>query len=165
MRRMTRLDPYKNFKFRLQAGNAAYAGSRLTGVISALPAVQDILEYRSGGDASGPRKSPGRSKYDPILLSRGLTQDTAFSNWASQVMDYGSLLGAKASVILELYDEAGTLVVRYTLNGSTVSEAPMSPRSAIRQYYVAAGTSASVNQQLATIFENALRRLRPSPQG
>jgi phage tail-like protein len=166
---MTRYDPYKNFKFRLQVGNAAYSGSGLTGVVSALAAVQAPAEYREGDNNTiGLRKGSGRTAYDPIVLSRGVVQDSSFSSWASQVMGHGSSLGTEVSLanfrknlFIEFYDEAGTLVVQYELSGLTVSETPKSPPGATRQYYLSAGGAASVDRQLATIFENALRRLRP----
>ena len=70
-----RLDPYKNFKFRLKwDGKYVYGGSKLTG----LKRTTEVVEHRSGGDPSTSHKSPGRTKYDAITLDRGLTQDMAF---------------------------------------------------------------------------------------
>ena len=70
-----RLDPYKNFKFRLKwDGKYVYGGSKLTG----LKRTTEVVEHRNGGDPSTSHKSPGRTKYEAITLERGLTQDMAF---------------------------------------------------------------------------------------
>jgi phage tail-like protein len=67
----TRLDPYKNFKFRVK-----WDGHTIAGVsrISALRHSTEVIEHREGGDPSTSRKSPGRTKYEPITLERGATQ-------------------------------------------------------------------------------------------
>ena len=166
---MQRIDPYKNFKFRLVINNVAYSGTRLTGVVPALPAVQQsIAEFRAGSaGTTHPIRAPGRSPYDSVQLNRGLTHSSSFTNWASQVADYGSSLGAQVSpknlrksVFLEFYDEAGVLVVRYTIDGPLVSETPMSPPGAPHRHALTVTGAAGVSQ-LAEIFEDSLRRLRP----
>lgn len=110
----TRFDPYKNFKFRLKwDGRYVAAVSRVTGLVRQT----EVIEHREGGDPSTSRKSPGRTKFDAITLERGVTQDTAFEDWANQVWQYGAGLGAESSlkefrkdILLELYNEAGQLV-------------------------------------------------------
>src|SRR5262252_9166647 len=65
-----RLDPYKNFKFRLKwDGKYVYGGSKVTG----LKRTTEVVEHRNGGDPSTSHKSPGRTKYEAITLERGLT--------------------------------------------------------------------------------------------
>lgn len=122
----TRLDPYKNFKFRLKwDGKYVYGGSKLTG----LKRSTEVVEHRSGGDPSTAHKSPGRTKYEAITLERGLTQDLAFNQWAGMVWNFGSALGSEVSlasfrkdVYLELYNEAGQLVIAYKIYRCWVSE-------------------------------------------
>jgi phage tail-like protein len=122
----TRLDPYKNFKFRLKwDGKYVAAVSKM----SALKLTTEVVEHRCGGDPSMSRKSPGRHKYDPITLERGLTQDLAFHDWAGLVWNYGSALGTEVSlanmrkdVYLEFYNEAGQLVLAYKIYRCWVSE-------------------------------------------
>ncbi len=110
---MQRLDPYKNFKFLLMyEGRYVYGGtltSDLTRVV-----------YRSGGDPSTAVKSPGRTKYEPITLERGVTYDQAFNNWASQVSKFGGNTGAQVpsanfrkDLYLVIYNEAGQWVNSY----------------------------------------------------
>ena len=121
-----RLDPYKNFKFRLKwDGQYVYGGSKLTG----LKRTTEVVEHRNGGDPSTSHKSPGRTKYEAITLERGLTQDMAFHDWAGMVWNFGAGLGSEVSlanfrkdIYLEFYNEAGQLVIAYKIYRCWVSE-------------------------------------------
>ena len=56
----SRLDPYKNFKFRVKWDGKVVAGvSR----VSALKRTTEVVEHREGGDPSLSHKSPGRTTY------------------------------------------------------------------------------------------------------
>ena len=78
----TRVDPYKNFKFRLKwDGKYVAAVSVATG----LERTTEVVEHREGGDPSASHKSPGRTQFAPIVLERGLTHDTVFEDWANLV--------------------------------------------------------------------------------
>jgi phage tail-like protein len=122
----TRFDPYKNFKFRVKWDNKyVLAVSKVSG----LKRTTEVVEHRSGGDPSTSRKSPGRNKYDAITLERGLSQDTAFLQWAALVWNYGAGLGSEVSLAnfrkdihLEVYNEAGQLVMAYNIYNCWVSE-------------------------------------------
>jgi phage tail-like protein len=112
-----RFDPYKNFKFRVKWDGRFVAG---VSKVSALKRSTEVVEHRSGGDPSTARKSPGRTKYESITLERGITHDAEFDKWANKVWNFGSGLGREVSLkdfrkdlILELYNEAGQLVVAY----------------------------------------------------
>jgi phage tail-like protein len=122
----TRLDPYKNFKFRVK-----WDGKYIAGIskISGLKRTTEVLEEREGGDPSASHKSPGRTKYEPITLERGVTQDPTFNNWAGLVWNFGASLGSEVSlanfrkdIYLELYNEAGQLVIAYKIYRCWVSE-------------------------------------------
>ena len=115
----TRLDPYKNFNFRLK-----WDGKYVAGVskVSALKRTTEIIEFRDGGDSSASRKSPGRTEYAAITLERGLTQDSAFEDWANMVWRLGAGLGSEVAladlrkdVYLEFYNEAGQVVLAYKI--------------------------------------------------
>ncbi len=113
----SRFDPYKNFKFRVKWDGRFVAG---VSKVSALKRTTEVVEHREGGDPSTSRKSPGRTKYEPITLERGVTHDPEFEKWANKVWNYGSGLGAEVSlkdfrkdIIIELYNEAGQLVIAY----------------------------------------------------
>jgi phage tail-like protein len=114
-----RLDPYKNFKFRVKwDGKYVPAISRVTGLIR----TTEVIEHRAGGDPSASHKSPGLSGFEAITLERGLTQDTAFEDWANLVWKLGAGLGSESSlnefrkdIVIELYNEAGQLVHAYNV--------------------------------------------------
>jgi phage tail-like protein len=121
-----RFDPYKNFKFRVKWDGRYVAGiSR----VSALKRTTQVVEYRQGGDPSTVRKSPGRTSFEPITLSRGVTHDPAFEQWANKVWNHGSGGGNEVSlkdfrkdIIIELFNEAGQLVIAYRVYRAWVSE-------------------------------------------
>jgi phage tail-like protein len=121
-----RFDPYKNFKFRVRWDGRYVAGISKVG---ALKRTTEVVEHRVGGDASTSRKSPGRSKFEPIMLERGVTHDLEFENWANKVWNFGAGLGAESSladfrkdIIIEMYNEAGQLVIAYQVFRCWVSE-------------------------------------------
>ena len=121
-----RFDPYKNFKFRVKWDGKYVAGVSKAG---ALKRTTEVVKHREGGDPSSSRKSPGRTEFEAITLERGVTHDKEFEQWANKVWNYGSGLGAETSlkdfrkdVILELYNEAGQLVIAYKIYRCWVSE-------------------------------------------
>ncbi len=121
-----RFDPYKNFKFRVKWDGRYVAGISKVG---SLKRSTELVEHREGGDPSSSRKSPGRTKYEAISLERGVTHDPEFERWANKVWNYGSGLGSEVSlkdfrkdIIIELYNEAGQLVISYKVYRCWVSE-------------------------------------------
>jgi len=122
----SRFDPYKNFKFRVKWDGRYVAG---ISKVSALKRTTEVVEHRDGADPSTARKSPGRSKYEAITLTRGVTHDVEFERWANKVWNLGSNLGSEVSLkdfrkdlILELYNEAGQLAMTYRIFRAWVSE-------------------------------------------
>jgi phage tail-like protein len=121
-----RFDPYKDFKFRVKWDGHYVAGiSR----VSALKRTTEVIEHREGGDPSTSRKSPGRTQYEAITLERGVTHDPDFEQWANQVWHFGAGPGAEVSlkdfrkdIVIELYNEAGQLVIAYKVFRCWVSE-------------------------------------------
>jgi len=128
-----RFDPYKNFKFRVKFGQSAnfVAGvSKVTG----LKRTTEVVKHREGGDPSTSRKSPGRTEYEAIMLERGVTHDPEFEQWANKVWNYGSLPTGKSDskevalkdfrkdIRIEMYNEAGQLVIAYNVYRCWVSE-------------------------------------------
>ena len=82
-----RFDPYKNFKFRVKWDGRYVAGISKVG---ALKRSTEVVEHREGGDPSTSRKSPGRSKFEAIMLERGTTHDIEFERWANRVWNFGA---------------------------------------------------------------------------
>ncbi len=121
-----RFDPYKNFKFRVMWDGKYVAGISKVG---ALKRTTEVVEHRNGGDPSTGHKSPGRTKYEAIMLERGVTHDLEFEAWAKKVWNFGGGLGAEVSLkdfrkdlVIELYNEAGQKVIAYKVFRCWVSE-------------------------------------------
>lgn len=121
-----RFDPYKNFKFRVKWDGKFVAGISKCG---ALKRTTEMVEHREGGDPSTTRKSPGQTKYEAITLERGVTHDPEFEIWVNKVWNFGSGLGAEVSlkdfrkdIIIEMYNEAGQLVIAYKVYRCWASE-------------------------------------------
>lgn len=113
----TRFDPYKQFKFRIK-----WDGRYIPGVarVSALRRTTEVVEHREGGDPSSSRRSPGQSRFDPLVLERGRTHDDEFERWANRVWSYGAATGAEVSladfrkdIIVDLFNEAGQKVMAF----------------------------------------------------
>ncbi len=112
-----RYDPYKQCKFRVK-----WDGRYIAGIseVSGLRRHTEVITHREGGEPNLARRSPGLTSYDPIVLRRGRTHDTAFESWANKVWNFGSGLGSEASlddfrkdIVIELYNEAGQLAMAW----------------------------------------------------
>lgn len=121
-----RFDPYKAFKFRVKWDGRYVAGISKVG---ALKRSNEPVSHREGGDPSTERKSPGRNKYEAITLERGVTHDPEFEKWAEKVWTIGAGFGAEVSLkdfrkdlIIEVYNEAGQVVLAYKVYRCWVSE-------------------------------------------
>jgi phage tail-like protein len=121
-----RLDPYKNFKFRLKMDGKYVAG---VSKVSGLKRTTEVIEHREGGDASHAHRSPGRNKHEAITIERGVTHATEFHDYAGLVWNFGASLGAEVSlanfrkdIYLEVYNEAGQLAIAYKIYRCWVSE-------------------------------------------
>ncbi|PTS76872.1 phage tail protein [Sphingomonas sp. HMWF008] len=119
-------DPYLNFKFRIK-----WQGKYVAGLskCSALRRSTEATPFREGGDPSTNRVLPGQTKFEPITLERGMTQDLEFETWASQVWNYragqgmeSSLANFRRNITLEFYNAAGQLVYAYNIYNCWPSE-------------------------------------------
>jgi phage tail-like protein len=121
-----RLDPYKNFKFKLKwDGHYVAAVSKM----SALKRTTQVVTHRDGGDPSSSRKSPGRTEYEAITLERGVTHDADFEAWANKVWALRSgaetevsLADFRKDITIEVFNEAGQRVLAYNVFRCWVSE-------------------------------------------
>src|SRR2546425_10393551 len=120
----TRVDPYKNFKFRVKWDGRYVAG---VSSVSALRRTTEVVEHREGGDPSSMHKSPGRTTYDAITLERGITHDPEFEKWANLVHPLSGdaamdLRNFRKDIALLINNERGQTVKRYLLFRCWVSE-------------------------------------------
>lgn len=114
-----RRDPYKSFKFRV-----GWDGRHVAGVsrVSALKRSTEVIRHREGADPSSTRLSPGLTSFEPVTLEAGLTHDAEFEAWANKVWTLRGGAGGEVSlkdfrkeVVLELFNEAGQLVMAYRI--------------------------------------------------
>src|SRR5206468_9422901 len=109
----SRFDPYKNFKFRVKWDGKVVAGiSKMSG----LKRTTQVVEHREGSDPNSIGKSPGATRYEPVILERGLTHDLEFENWARKVWNFDpgkSLKDFRKDIIVDVLNEAGQVVLRY----------------------------------------------------
>ncbi|WP_118136807.1 phage tail protein [Oceanicella sp. SM1341] len=119
-----RIDPYKNFKFRVSWDGRTVAG---VSKVSGLKRTTEMVEHRDGADVSTARKSPGRSAFETIMLERGITYDHAFEDWANLVYspegDAGvSLRRFRKDIMIDLYNLQGVKVLSWQVFRCWVSE-------------------------------------------
>ena len=119
-----RLDPYKNFKFRVKWDGRVVAGMS---AVSALKRVTEVVRYREGGAPSSSRKSPGRTEFEPITLERGVTHDPEFERWANLVFNIQgdaamSLRNFRKDIVIDLLNEQGQVALSYKVYRCWVSE-------------------------------------------
>jgi phage tail-like protein len=101
-----RVDPYKNFNFRVEIDNVSIAGfSECTGLTSEL----SVVEYREGGD-NIVRKLPGQKKFGNITLKRGITDSRELYEWHLNILN-GTVDRRNGSIIL--MDDARNDKVRW----------------------------------------------------
>jgi len=119
-----RLDPYKNYKFRVKWDGQYVAGLQKCG---GLKKTVEVVEWKEAGNPNITRRLHGRTSWQPIVLEAGLTHDTAFEKWAKLVNDFGT--GALASLVkyrkdltIEMMNEMGQVVLAYKVYRAWVSE-------------------------------------------
>jgi phage tail-like protein len=120
----TRTAPYRGFKFRVKWDGKYVAGISKVG---ALKKTTEMVEFRSGGDQSTSQKLQGRTKYEAITLSAGVTHDTAFEEWANAVNNFqgdasGSNKTSRKDIIIDVFNENDQKVLSYKVFKCWVSE-------------------------------------------
>lgn len=119
-----RYDPYRNFKFRIKIDNVYVAGMNKC---SALKKSTEMVEWREGGDPSTTHKLPGKTKYDAITLTAGVTHDSTFEDWAALVNNFQgdasmSLKNFRKNITIDVFNEADQPVLSYNVYRCWVSE-------------------------------------------
>ena len=119
-----RIDPYKNFKFRVVWDNKPVAG---LSKMSAVKRMTEVIEWREAGGSSIIRKMPGRSKHEPVTLEAGLTHDKQFMEWANQVNSPlgpagTSLVNYRKEVTIEVLNMQGVVAMAIKLQRAWASE-------------------------------------------
>jgi phage tail-like protein len=120
----SRIDPYKNFRFRILFSGVVVAG---VSKVSGLKRTIEPVTHRDGGDLSTKRISPGLTSFEPITIERGITFDTAFEDWALSVYHPEgagliSLKNFRRDITIELYNLQGQKVKAWNAFRCWVSE-------------------------------------------
>jgi phage tail-like protein len=92
-----RIDPFENFRFRVEIEGIVQAGfTECTGLGSHI----EVVEYREGTDnTNAVRKLPGRVTYPDIVLKWGVTTSRDLYNWHPAVIN-GQLQRRSGSIVL-----------------------------------------------------------------
>ena len=109
---MPRLDPLRNFRFRLEIDGLQTTGFS---AVSIGPTTTDVIDYREGTDASHVRKLSGLTRYGNVTLKRGVTTSLELYNWHQQIVN-GQLATNRKQVAIVVQDEAGADVARYVIS-------------------------------------------------
>ena len=103
----TRVDPYKNFRFRVEIDGIQQASfAECAGLGSEI----EVVEYREGSDPSAVRKLPGTVTYPDIVLRWGVTDSRELYNWHLGIIN-GNLQRKNGSVVL--LDDSGQERIRW----------------------------------------------------
>jgi phage tail-like protein len=124
----TPVNPFLTYNFQV-----IFDGSPVAAVthVSGLTRRTEVVSFRSGGQPQSPFKIPGQTDYEPIVLQRGITTDVRFEQWANKMRYYPntgqlgqevSLADFRKNIQLELYNQAGQLVIRYNVYNCWPSE-------------------------------------------
>jgi phage tail-like protein len=108
-----RLDPFRNFNFRLEIDNLTVAAfSEASGLTS----TGTSTDYRTGVDIPlAPRKLVGLRSFGPITLKRGMLHDSSLWDWYRNIAT-GQADRRNGSVIL--MDEERNDVLRWNFEGA-----------------------------------------------
>jgi phage tail-like protein len=118
----SRLNPYKDFKFRVKWNGRYVAG---VSKVSGLERTMEVIKHRESRDPSTGRKSPRRIEYDAITLEHGVTHDAPFEDWANLVHKFqGDAVPKKfrKDILVDVFNEAGQKVTSYKVYRCWVSE-------------------------------------------
>lgn len=103
---MTRIDPLRNFRYRLEIDNITQAGFSEVAIAET---TIDVVDYREGTDEAHVRKLSGLTKYGNITLKWGLTSGgTALDlfKWHADV-SAGLIKERRKKVVIVVLDESG----------------------------------------------------------
>ena len=112
---MARIDPFRNFRFRLEIDSITQAG--FSEVMIAETTI-DAVDYREGNDPPHVRKLSGLTKYGNITLKWGLTVGgTALDlfKWHADV-SAGQVKERRKKVVIVVQDESGADAARWVVS-------------------------------------------------
>ena len=136
-----RFDPYRNFKFKVKINNEVVAG---LSKMSAIKKSTEGIDWFEAGDNFNPRRLPGKTKYEPITLEKGMTEDKVFEDWANLVNKFqGNLIAPdnfRKDIQIQVCNMNGEPVVTFNIFSCWVSEFQAVPDMDVTQNGVAIQT-------------------------
>jgi phage tail-like protein len=111
---MARIDPLRNFRYRLEIDSITQAG--FSEVMIAETTI-DAIDYREGTDPPHVRKLSGLTKYGNITLKWGLTTGGSaldLFKWHADI-SAGQLKEKRKKVVIVVQDEAGVDSARFVI--------------------------------------------------
>jgi len=127
----SRLDPYKNFQFRIKWDGRYVAG---VSSVRGLKQATEAVTRREGGVPGSDRKSPRRAQFEAVTLEHGVTHDPKFAAWASEARKLGKDVGVVTSIpdyrkdiIIEIFNDGGQKALSYRVFRCWVSEFQAQP--------------------------------------
>jgi phage tail-like protein len=111
---MSRNDPIRNFRFRLEIDNITQANFS---EVSIAETTIDAIDYREGTDPPHVRKLSGLTKYGNITLKWGMTVGGSaldLYNWHAEV-SAGQIKERRRKVTIVAQDEAGVDAARFVV--------------------------------------------------
>src|SRR3954463_2258910 len=112
---MARIDPLRNFRYRLEIDSIAQAG--FSEVMIAETSI-DAVDYREGTDPPHVRKLSGLTKYGNITLKWGATVGATsldLFKWHKDVAA-GQIISQRKRVVIVVQDEAGQDKARFVIS-------------------------------------------------
>lgn len=125
---MARIDPLRNFRFRVEIDNVTRAGfSEVTG----LEATTEAIDYREGTDPPHARKLTGLTKYANVTLKSGLVVGGAALELFKWHNDVSSGVGnIRRKVVIVIQNEAGADEARFVVSDAWPVKYAVSPLNA-----------------------------------
>ncbi len=111
---MARIDPLRNFRYRLEIDSIAQAGFSEAAIAET---TIEAVDYREGNEPPHVRKLSGLTKYGNITLKWGLTiGGTALDlfKWHADV-SAGQIKEKRKKVVIVVQDEAGVDAARFVI--------------------------------------------------
>lgn len=112
---MDRIDPIRNFRFRLEFDGVVEAAFSEVAIAES---TIDAVDYREGQDPPHVRKLSGLTKYGNITLKRGITVGTSalfLFNWFNEV-SRGDVLKKRKTVTINVLNEIGKEAARFVVS-------------------------------------------------
>lgn len=108
----TRIDPLRNFRFRLEIDGITQAGFSDVAIGET---ATDAVDYREGNEPAHVRKLSGLTKYGNVTLKWGVTTSVDLYNWHKAIVA-GQIASNRKQVTIVVLDETGSDKARFVLS-------------------------------------------------